>query len=118
MMERSSSARLLIISCLKVIGGSGNCVPVTFLVRGAAFFDRFFQTVVEVFVLSAFRDLGLIVEFDLIDQQAGKTLGLAVNFLILGEIRREATAEVLAWSRPGRWVTAPPEHGLASATAD
>lgn len=69
---------------LKVIAGSGNRVAVTFLVRGPAFFDRFFQTVVEIFVLSSFRDLGLIIEFDLVDKQAGKALGFAVNVLILG----------------------------------
>jgi hypothetical protein len=52
---------------LKVIAGSGNRVAVTLLVRGPAFFDRFFQTVVEIFVLPPFRDLGLIIEFDLVD---------------------------------------------------
>ena len=72
---------------LKVIAGSCNRVPVTLLVHGAAFLDRFFQTVVEVFVLAAFGDLGLIIEFDLVDQQAGKALGLAVDFLIVGRNR-------------------------------
>src|SRR5258708_28403720 len=69
---------------LKVIGGSGNRVAVTFLVRGTAFLDGFFQTIIEILVFPAFRDLGLIVEFDLIDEQTGKALGLAVNLLILG----------------------------------
>src|SRR5260370_17023078 len=68
---------------LKVIAGSCNGVPVTLLVRATAFLDRFFQTVVEIFVFPAFRDLCLIIEFDLVDQQASKTLGLAVNVLIL-----------------------------------
>src|SRR5216684_3924263 len=60
---------------LKVIAGSCNGVPVTLLVRPTAFLDRFFQTVVEIFVFPAFRDLCLIIEFDLVDQQASKTLG-------------------------------------------
>ena len=82
---------------LKVIAGSCNRVPVTFLVRRAALLDRFFQTVVEILVFPAFRDLGLIIEFDLVDQQAGKTLGLAVNVLILGRDRRNpAASRVLA----------------------
>src|SRR5271157_4461983 len=72
---------------LKVIGGSCNGVPVTFLVRPTAFLDRFFQSVVEILILPAFRSLGLSIEFDLVDQQAGKTLGLAMNFLILGRDR-------------------------------
>jgi hypothetical protein len=72
---------------LKVIAGSGNGVAVTLLVRAPAFLDRLFQTVVEILVFPAFRDLGLIIEFDLVDQQAGKTLGLAVNALILGRGR-------------------------------
>ena len=72
---------------LKVIGGSCNGVPVTFLVRPTAFLDRFFQTVVEIFVFPAFRDLCLIIEFDLVDQQVGKTLGFAVNVLMLGRDR-------------------------------
>src|SRR6202161_1443830 len=32
---------------LKVIGGSGGCVPVTFLVSPAEFFDGLFHTVIE-----------------------------------------------------------------------
>src|ERR1035437_2764530 len=64
---------------LKVIAGSCNRVPVTLLVRPTAFLDRFFQTVVQIFVFPAFRDLCLIIEFDLVDQQVGKTLGFAVN---------------------------------------
>src|SRR5258708_36950182 len=73
---------------LKVIAGSRNRVPVTFLVRAAAFFDCHFQAIVEVFVLSAFGDLRLIVEFDFIHQQARKTLGFAVHILILGRYGR------------------------------
>src|SRR5260370_12021699 len=72
---------------LKVIAGSGNRVPVTFLVRGTAFLDRLFQAVVEILVLPAFGNLRLIIEFDLVDQEAGKTLCLAMNFLILGRGR-------------------------------
>src|SRR5467141_4753320 len=68
---------------LKVIAGSCNRLPVTFLVRRTAFLDRFFQTVVQIFVFPPFRDLGLIIEFDLVDQQASETQGLAVNVLIL-----------------------------------
>src|SRR5208283_5954265 len=52
---------------LKVIAGSCNRVPVTFLVRRTTLLDRFFQTAVEIFVLAAFGDLCLIVEFDLVD---------------------------------------------------
>src|SRR5271169_5076859 len=69
---------------LKVIAGSGYRVAVTFLVRGPAFFDRLFQTIIEIFILPAFRNLGLIIEFNLVDQEAGKALGFAVNVLILG----------------------------------
>src|SRR5216683_3793263 len=69
---------------LKVIAGSCNRLPVSFLVRRTAFLDRFFQTVVKIFVFPAFRDLGLIIEFDFVHQQARETLGLAVNVLILG----------------------------------
>src|SRR5271163_4709841 len=81
---------------LKVVGGSGNGVPVTFLVRGPALLDRFFKTVVEIFVLSAFRDLGLVVEFDLVDQEAGETLRLAVNVLIF---RRHGSRRRSLWYR-------------------
>src|ERR1035438_1998632 len=73
---------------LKVIGGSRNRGPVTFLVRRPALVDRFFQAVVEILVFSAFRNLRLVVEFDLVDQQTGKTLRLAVNVLLLGRKRR------------------------------
>ena len=106
---------------LKVIGGSCNRVPVTFLVRRPAFFDRFFQTVVEVLVFSALRDLGLIVEFDLIDQQAGKTLGLAVDFLILGRNRRlpAASRRGLMNERPASTIgSGSANSGSISATAD
>src|SRR5216683_1528554 len=72
---------------LKVIGGSGNRVAVTFLVRGTAFLDGFFQTIIEIVVFPAFGDLCLIIEFDLVDEQTGKTLGFAVNVLILGRGR-------------------------------
>ncbi len=68
---------------LKVIAGSCNRVPVTLLVRGTAFLDRIFQTVVEILMFPAFGDLGLIIEFDFVDQQAGKTLRLAMDFLIV-----------------------------------
>ena len=67
---------------VKVVAGSGNGAPVTFLVRPTAFLDHFFESVVEIFALSALGDLCLIVEFDLVDQQAGKALGFAVNVLI------------------------------------
>src|SRR6202795_3101999 len=73
---------------LKVIAGSCNRLPVSFLVRRTAFLDRFFQTVVKIFVLPAFRDLCLIIEFNFVDEQARKTLGLAVSVLILGRDRR------------------------------
>lgn len=69
---------------LKVVGGSGRCVPVTLLVRRAALLDGLFQTVVEIFLFAALGNFGLIVEFDLVDQQARKALGLAMHFLILG----------------------------------
>src|ERR1035437_6513329 len=69
---------------LKVIAGSGNRVPVTLLVRGTAFLDRIFQTVVEILMFPAFGNLGLIIEFDFVGQQAGKTLRLAMDFLIVG----------------------------------
>src|SRR5260370_2615217 len=68
---------------LKVIAGSCNRLAVTLLVRRTAFLDRFFQTVVKIFVFPAFRDLGLIIEFDFVDQEARETLGFAVNILIL-----------------------------------
>jgi len=61
---------------LKVIAGGRNRVSVTFLVRAAAFFNRFLQTIINVFVLPAFRDLRLIVELDLIHQQTSEALGL------------------------------------------
>src|SRR6202158_6452950 len=64
---------------LKVIARCCNRFPVAFLVRRTTFLDRFFQAVVEIFVFPAFRYLCLIIEFDLVDQQASKTLGLAVN---------------------------------------
>src|ERR1035437_9951659 len=69
---------------LKVIAGSGDGVPVTLLVRGTAFLDRIFQTVVEILMFPAFGNLGLIIEFDFVGQQAGKTLRLAMDFLIVG----------------------------------
>src|SRR6266478_5454492 len=72
---------------LKVIAGSGNRIAVTFLVRRTALLDGFFQTIVEIFVFPAFGDLCLIVEFDLVDEKTGKTLGLPVNVLILGRGR-------------------------------
>src|SRR5208337_5626451 len=68
---------------LKVIAGSCRRVPVTFLVRGTAFLNRFFQSIVEIFVFPAFRNLGLIVEFDLVNQQPSKPLCFVVNFLIV-----------------------------------
>src|ERR1035437_6225374 len=52
---------------LKVIAGSCHRAPVTSLVRRTAFLDRFCQTVVEIFVFPAFRDLCLIIEFDLVN---------------------------------------------------
>src|SRR5260370_20737696 len=75
---------------LKVIGGSGNRVAVTFLVRGTAFLDGFFQTIIEIVVFPAFGDLCLIIEFDLVNQETRKTLGLALNVLILGRVRGSA----------------------------
>src|ERR1700693_3244778 len=41
---------------LEVIAGCGNCIPVTFLVRRPALLNSFFQTIVEIFVFSAFGD--------------------------------------------------------------
>src|SRR5258708_27526483 len=73
---------------LKVSARCCNRLPVPFLVRRTALLDRFFQAVVEIFVFPAFRDLCLIIELDLINQKARKTLGLAVNVLILGRERR------------------------------
>src|SRR5580658_3056159 len=54
---------------LKVIARCRNRVPVPFLVRPPAFLDRFFQTVVKIFVFPALGDFRLIIEFDLVDQQ-------------------------------------------------
>src|SRR5260370_41502208 len=72
---------------LKVIGGSGNRVAVTFLVRGTALLDGFFQTIIEIVVFSTFRNLCLSIEFDLVNQATRTTLGLAVNVLIPGRGR-------------------------------
>src|SRR5258708_40250502 len=72
---------------LKVIARCCNRLPVPFLVRRTALLDRFFQAVVEIFVFPAFRDLCLIIELDLMNQKARKTLGLAVNVLLLGPER-------------------------------
>src|SRR5271163_5022953 len=74
---------------VKVIAGSCNRAAVTFLVRRLAFLDHFLEAVVEVLVFPPFRHLGLVVEFNFVDQQAGKTLRLAVQVLILGRHRRD-----------------------------
>ena len=103
---------------LEVIAGSSNGVAVTLLVRPTALLDRFFQTVVEILIFPAFSDLGLIIEFDLVDQQAGKTLGLAVNVLILGRDRgnRRRTGVVRVSACPTGSGSA--SAGPISATAD
>src|SRR5579862_2731708 len=72
---------------VKVIAGTGDGIPVTLLVRRPTFLDGFLQTVVKVLVLAAFADFCLVVEFDLVDQEPGKTLSLVVNVLILGRHR-------------------------------
>src|SRR5258708_24422429 len=69
---------------MKVIGGDCNRTPVTLLVRDATLVDRIFKTIIEIFILAPFRYLGLVVELDLVDQEAGKTLRFAMNVLILG----------------------------------
>jgi len=51
---------------LKVIAGSRNRIAVTLMVRAAAFFDRLFQPIIEVFVLAAFGNFRLVIKFDLI----------------------------------------------------
>ena len=68
---------------LKVIAGSRNCIPVTLLVRAAAFLNRFFQTIVKIFVFPAFRDLRLIIKFDFVHQQAREALRFAMYVLVL-----------------------------------
>ena len=51
---------------LKVIAGGRNRVAVTLLERSAAFFDRLFLQIIEVFVLPAFGNFRLVIKFDLI----------------------------------------------------
>ena len=55
---------------LKVVSGSCNCAPVTFLVRCPALVDDFLEAIIDVFILAAFCDFGLIVELDLVDKKA------------------------------------------------
>jgi len=69
---------------MKVIAGDCNRTPVTLLVRDATLVDRIFKTIIEVLILAPFRYLGLVVELDFVDQEAGKTLRFTMNVLILG----------------------------------
>src|SRR5258708_37314921 len=51
---------------LKGIAGSCNRLPVTLLVRRTTFLDRFFQTVVKIFVFTSLLYLGLVIDFDFV----------------------------------------------------
>ena len=68
----------------EVIAARRNGVAVALLERGAALIDVFFQAVVEIFIAAAFVDLRLVVQLDLIDQQASEALRLAVSVGVFG----------------------------------
>src|SRR5271165_2677128 len=59
---------------LKVVATGRGRTAVALLKRGAALFNVFFQAIVEVLVAAALGHLRLVVELDLIHQQAGKAL--------------------------------------------
>src|SRR6266581_6537417 len=63
---------------LKIVSTGCGGVAVALLERGATLFNIFFQPIVKILVAATFRNLRLVIELDLIDQQAGKTLCLAV----------------------------------------
>ena len=68
---------------LKVIARSCNRVPVTLLVRAAAFLDVSCQAFTKIFVFPSLNNLSLIIELYLIDQQTGKAPRPIVDILIL-----------------------------------
>src|SRR5208282_4041708 len=83
---------------LKIISGGGHGGAVALLKRASALVYVFLETVVQILVAAALGDLGLIVELDFVDQQAGEALRLAVNVGVLG---RKASPWVGGGGRSG-----------------
>src|SRR5260370_31286551 len=77
-MSGSTANNLL----MELVCGARQRVAIAFVVRSATFFDIFFQAVVQVFVIAAFGNLGLIVELDIVHEEAGEALRLAMNFAV------------------------------------
>src|SRR5580658_6629246 len=69
---------------LKIVSARGNCAAVTLLEGAMALINIFLQAVVKILITTSLRDLRLIVELDLIHQQPGESLRLAMNVCIFG----------------------------------
>src|SRR5208283_2767219 len=64
---------------LKVISARSDGATVAFLERPPALVDVFLQTVVQILVAPSFSHFRLVVELDLVNQQAGEALRLAMD---------------------------------------
>ena len=99
----------------EVVGAGGHAVSVALLESSTALFDVFLEPVVQIFVLAPFGDLCLIVQLDLIHQQPGKALRLAMDVGILG---RQVGEWICRRSRSGccrqtRWARREPQPPVA-----
>src|SRR5258708_25044285 len=83
---------------LKIVCAGCRRVAVSLLVCRAAFLNVVLHSIVKIFVLASFGDLGLVVQFDFIDQQAGETLRLAMD---VGIFRGQSGEGISRSSRRG-----------------
>ena len=83
----------------EVIGAGRYGVAVALVVGRPALIDIFFEAIVQIFMLAAFRNFGLVVKLDLIHQQPGETLRLAMK---VGIFRRHVRKRVGARAPPLR----------------
>src|SRR5438105_8182317 len=67
---------------IEVVAAGGRSVAITLIVTGAALFDVFLEAIIQVAMLAAFADLGLVVELDLIHQQFVEALSLFMDFVV------------------------------------
>src|SRR5581483_5291804 len=67
-------------------------IAISFLVRRAAFFNIFFQAIVQVVVLAALSNLRLVIELNFVHQQASKALCFAMQVGIFSGGSRDRAA--------------------------